>query len=51
MYDMHMLKRTNVYLDTKTLKQLEALGRTQGLKTAQVIRVALAEYIARKGKH
>ena len=43
-----MLKRTNVYLDTKTLKQLEALGRPQGLKTAQVIRMALAEYIARK---
>jgi hypothetical protein len=47
-----MLKRTNVYLDTKTLKQLEALGRTQGLKTAQVIRMALAEYIkTRKRKH
>jgi len=48
MYDMHMLKRTNVYLDTRTLKQLEALGRTQGLKTAQVIRMALAEYIQRR---
>ena len=48
MYAVAMLKRTNVYLDTKTLKQLEALGRPQGLKTAQVIRMALAEYIARK---
>ena len=52
MYAIHMLKRTNVYLDTKTLKQLAALGRPHGLKTAQVIRMALAEYIrTRKGKH
>ena len=43
-----MLKRTNVYLDPKTLKQLEAMGRPQGLKTAQVIRIALAEYIERR---
>ena len=43
-----MLKRTNVYLDPKTLKQLEAIGRPQGLKTAQVIRIALAEYIERR---
>ena len=51
MYAIHMLKRTNVYLDPKTLKQLEAIGRPAGLKIAQVIRMALAEYIrTRKGK-
>jgi hypothetical protein len=48
MYVIHMLKRTNVYLDTKVLKALEAIGRPAGLKTAQVIRVALAEYIQRR---
>jgi hypothetical protein len=48
MYDGCMLKRTNVYLDTKVLKALEAIGRPIGLKTAQVIRMALAEYIQRR---
>jgi hypothetical protein len=44
-----MLKRTNVFLDTKTLQELEAIGKSMGLKTAQVIRVALAEFVkARK---
>jgi hypothetical protein len=43
-----MLRRTNVYLDTKALKELEAIGRREGLKTAQVIRVALAEFIKRR---
>ena len=46
-----MLKRTNVYLDPKVLKALEAIGRPAGLKTAQVIRMALAEFIkGRKAK-
>jgi antitoxin component of RelBE/YafQ-DinJ toxin-antitoxin module len=40
-----MLKRTNVFLDTKTLKELEAIGKGLGLKTAQVIRMALAEFV------
>jgi hypothetical protein len=45
-----MLKRTNVYLDTKVLKDLEAIGKTLGgLKVAQVIRMALSEFVkARK---
>jgi antitoxin component of RelBE/YafQ-DinJ toxin-antitoxin module len=40
-----MLKRTNVFLDSKILKELEAIGKGMGLKTAQVIRVALAEFV------
>jgi len=46
-----MLKRYNVFLDTKTVKELAAIGRPLGLKVAQVIRLALAEYVqAKKGK-
>jgi hypothetical protein len=41
-----MLKRTNVFLDTKVLQELEAIGKTLGgLKVAQVIRMALAEFV------
>ena len=45
-----MLKRTNVYLDVKVLKELEAVGKTLGgLKVAQVIRMALSDFVkARK---
>jgi hypothetical protein len=45
-YTLFMLKRTNVYLDTKILKELEAIGKTLGgLKVAQVIRMALQEFV------
>jgi len=41
-----MLKRYNVFLDTKILKELEAIGKTMGgLKVAQIIRLALAEFV------
>lgn len=44
-----MLRRTNVFLDSKILKELEVIGKGMGLKKAQVIRVALAEFVrARK---
>lgn len=49
MYVAFMLRRTNVFLDSKILKELEVIGKGMGLKTAQVIRVALAEFVkARK---
>jgi hypothetical protein len=44
-YTAVMLKRTNVFLDTKILKELEAIGKPIGLKVAQVIRMALAEFV------
>jgi antitoxin component of RelBE/YafQ-DinJ toxin-antitoxin module len=45
-----MLKRSNVFLDTKILKELEAIGKSLGLKTAQVIRMALAEFVKARKK-
>jgi hypothetical protein len=43
-----MLKRTNVFLDTKVLKDLEAIGKTLGgLKVAQVVRMALSDFVKR----
>ncbi len=43
-----MLKRYNIFLDTKTLKGLRTIGKSMGLKLAQVIRMALAEFVQRR---
>ena len=44
-----MLKRTSIYLDTESLKALERIGKCKGnLKAAQMVRIAVAEYIARE---
>jgi len=50
MYDRRMLRRTSIYLDSVSLKSLERIGKRKGLKTAQVIRLALSEYVAREEK-
>ena len=51
MYNKHMLKRTSIYLDTESLRALERIGKHKGnLKAAQMVRIAVAEYIAREGK-
>lgn len=48
-YVRPMLRRTNIYLDSKILKELEAIGKPLGLKVAQVVRLALSEFVkARK---
>ena len=51
---MAELKRTNVFLDTDSLKALRGIGKRRGgLKVSQLIRVAISEYIQRetpKGK-
>jgi hypothetical protein len=41
-----MLRRYTAWLDTENLRALEKIGRSHGLKIAQMIRVAIAEYIA-----
>jgi hypothetical protein len=41
-----MLKRYTAWLDTDNLRALKKIGRSHGLKIAQMIRVAIAEYIA-----
>ncbi len=43
-----MMKRTNIYLDPAQLKILKRLGKPEGLKVAQVIRRAIAQFIERK---
>ena len=44
-----MLKRTNVYLDTNSLKVLKKIGEKKGgLKPAQMIRIAIRELIDRE---
>jgi metal-responsive CopG/Arc/MetJ family transcriptional regulator len=43
------MKRTNVFLDEKNLKRLERIGKAKGgLKVAQVIRIAIQEYVDRE---
>jgi len=48
-YDVSMLTRHNVFLDSKDLKVLATIGQAKGgLKVAQMIRLAIAEYIKRE---
>ena len=43
---MRMLKRTSIWLDKKSLGRLERIGKRKGgLKVAQLIRIAIQEYI------
>jgi hypothetical protein len=43
------LKRTNVFMSTGDLRTLEKIGKRKGLKLAQMIRLAISEYIKREG--
>jgi metal-responsive CopG/Arc/MetJ family transcriptional regulator len=46
-----MLKRTSIWLEQKNLHALESLGKKKGgLKPAQLIRVAIQEYLEREQK-
>jgi hypothetical protein len=46
---MRYLKRSNVYLQPEDLEALEEIGKRKGgLKLAQMIRLAISEYIARE---
>jgi metal-responsive CopG/Arc/MetJ family transcriptional regulator len=46
-----MLTRTSIWLDTKSLRALEALAKKKGaLKPAQLIRLAIQEYLERNSK-
>jgi hypothetical protein len=45
------LKRTSVWMDEKNYRVLEALGKKMGgLKPAQMIRIAVQEYVDRKSE-
>jgi hypothetical protein len=44
-----MLRRTSIYLDSESLKALKRIGKKKGnLKAAQMVRLAVNEYIARE---
>jgi hypothetical protein len=46
-YRGHVLRRYTAWLDTQNLQALKEIGRSHGgLKIAQMIRLAIAEYIA-----
>ena len=46
MHNRSILKRTCVYMDEQQLKLLEKYGKKKGLKLAQMIRLAIREYLA-----
>jgi len=48
--NLHMLRRTNVFLQRDHLEKLGALGKSRGLKTAQLIRIAIADYLRRAAR-
>jgi hypothetical protein len=49
MHNRRMLKRTCVYLQREDLKTLEEIGKHKGgLKLAQMIRLAIGEYIVKE---
>jgi metal-responsive CopG/Arc/MetJ family transcriptional regulator len=46
-----MLRRTSIWLDDQYRRKLEAIGEKKGgLKPAQLIRVAIQEYIDRESE-
>jgi hypothetical protein len=43
------MKRSSLYLDPKDMRKLEAIGKKKGgLKSAQLVRLAIAEFIERE---
>jgi hypothetical protein len=49
MHNGIMLRRTCVYLEARDLKALQKIGKKKGgLKVAQMIRLALSEYVQRE---
>ncbi len=47
-YNVHMLRRTTIYLDAKDMKRLERLAREDGTKAAYLVRKAIREYLERQ---
>ncbi len=45
-----MLRRTTIFLPDEEMKQLRALGKSQGLKPAQMVRLAIHDYLRRAAK-
>jgi 16S rRNA U516 pseudouridylate synthase RsuA-like enzyme len=45
-----MLHQTTLFVHTGHMKQLKAIAESRGLRTAQLVRVAIAEYLRRNRK-
>lgn len=45
-----MLKKLNIWVDVAHMRKLTALARIKGLKAAQLVRLAIAEYLERNGQ-
>jgi 16S rRNA U516 pseudouridylate synthase RsuA-like enzyme len=43
-----MFKQTTVFLHAGHMKQLKTLAESRGIKTAQLLRIAIAEYLRRE---
>lgn len=47
--DEHMpMHRTAIFMNPKHMAQLRALGEPQGLKPAQLVRIAIAQFLSRE---
>ena len=45
-----MLKQTTIFLHSGHMTQLKVLAEGQGLKTAQLLRIAVADYLRRAAR-
>ena len=43
-----MLKQTTIWLHDGHMKKMGAIAQSRGLKTAQLIRIAIGEYLRRE---
>jgi hypothetical protein len=44
------MRRTNIWMHTGHLAEMEALAKARGLKVAQLVRIAVQEYIRREAR-
>jgi hypothetical protein len=44
------MRRTNIFMNDSHLKQLGVIGKAQGLKKAQLVRIAVVEYLRRSAR-
>lgn len=46
--NIYVMKRTTIFAEESLLRQVRAEARRQGVSTAQLVREALAAYVARR---
>jgi hypothetical protein len=42
-----MLRKTSIFLNAEDHKRLSAIGKVRGLKPAQLVRIAITEFLRR----